>query len=152
MYNLRAIIAGIIILFSTQSLCTQEAEYKIIKDIAEPVKLIGLNVQELFAVFGPPTAVYPVRGIAEWQDDVVFVYKGVDFYLSKDHVWQVSVLSERGINIGDPKSAVILVFGEAAVDNGSFIIIPSLSWQIDARYNIDIKGKVSEIYIYRTDY
>lgn len=119
----------------------------------DAVSLIGMDVAELIESFGPPDAVYPSRGIEPWQDDVVFEYSGVDFYLYKDKVWQLSLDSGRGISRGDPRAAVLLVLGEAAQDNEKYILgrLRDTSWPLEWRFNIE-DGRVSAIYLYRMDY
>jgi hypothetical protein len=123
-------------------------------DEADPVGLIGMSVRELIDFFGAPESVYPSRGLEPWQDDVVFVYPKIDFYLFKDMVWQVSLDSANGISKGDPRAAVLLVLGEKAQDKKSYILdkVPNVSWPLEWRFNIDNAGKVSAIYLYRMDY
>jgi hypothetical protein len=118
-----------------------------------PVDFIGMSVTELFENFGPPAAVYASRGIETWQDDVVFEYSGVDFYIYKDKVWQLSLNAGKGIQTGDPRAAVLLVLGETAKDNGGHILgrLRNASWPLEWRFNIE-DGKVSAIYLYRMDY
>ncbi|MDR2865299.1 MAG: hypothetical protein LBV68_06815 [Spirochaetaceae bacterium] len=128
--------------------------YQKISGIQDPVALIGMSLTEMLEAFGPPVSVYALRGAEEWQDDVVFEYKGMDFYLYKDRVWQVSPLSIYNISVGDPKMAVTLSWGDKAADKDSYMIyeVPGKAWKIELRYNIDAKGKISAIYIYRADY
>jgi hypothetical protein len=122
-------------------------------NVENPVDFIGMSVTELFENFGPPVAVYASRGIEPWQDDVVFEYSGVDFYIYKDKVWQLSLDSGRGINMGDPRAAVLLVLGETARDKNNYIVgrPRNTSWPLEWRFNIE-GGKVSAIYLYRMDY
>jgi len=47
----------------------------------DPFSFVGMKVAELVERFGPPIAVFAVRGNEIWQDDVVFRYTGVDFYM-----------------------------------------------------------------------
>jgi len=123
-------------------------------DIEDPLELIGLNIAEVFKLFGIPQAVYPVRGLKEWQDDVVFEYKDLDFYIFRNHVWQASIKKANGIAVGDPKKTIEIVHNGKAKDNGSnfTIEIPNLPWKTAVRYDIDSKGKISAIFIYRMDY
>ncbi|MDR3356843.1 MAG: hypothetical protein LBO04_06605 [Spirochaetaceae bacterium] len=119
----------------------------------DAVRLIGMDVSELIENFGPPLAVYASRGIEPWQDDVVFQYSGVDFYIYKDRVWQLSLDAGHGISKGDPRAAVFLVLGETAQDNEKYILgrLRDTSWPIEWRFNIE-NGRVSAIYLYRMDY
>jgi hypothetical protein len=119
----------------------------------DAVNFIGMSLAELFENFGQPKAVYSSRGIEVWQDDVVFEYEGVDFYIYKDRVWQVSLDAGNGISKGDPRAAVLLVLGGAARDNENHILgkLPDTSWPLEWRFNIE-NGRVSAIYLYRMDY
>ncbi|MDR3300971.1 MAG: hypothetical protein LBT01_00380 [Spirochaetaceae bacterium] len=137
-----------------QELSVAAPAYKTIADIEDPVALIGMSIGDVLAMFGPPRVVYASRGSAEWQDDVVFEYAGIDFYVYRDRVWQVSPSRTDKIRLGDPQLTVVMVYGEAAIDKGSYFItgVPERAWKIEIRYNIDAKGKVSAIYIYRADY
>jgi hypothetical protein len=119
----------------------------------DAVEFIGMSIAELFENFGQPRSVYSSRGIEVWQDDVVFEYEGVDFYIYKDRVWQVSLDAGNGISKGDPRAAVMLVLGGAARDNENHILgkLPNTSWPLEWRFNIE-NGRVSAIYLYRMDY
>jgi hypothetical protein len=144
--------------FSLAILYAQENQgepvYKTITEIDDPVALIGMSVRDVLATFGPPENVYAVRGAEEWQDDVVFEYKSIDFYLYRNRVWQITPPKINNISIGDPKAVVALVHGDKLKDNGAYIIteVPGRAWKIETRYNIDANGKIGAIYIYRTDY
>jgi hypothetical protein len=122
-------------------------------DTEDFVTLLGMGMRDVIAAFGPPVSVYASRGVETWQDDVVFEYPGVDFYIYRDKVWQLYLDEGGGIRKGDPKAAVLLVLGATAQDNGSHIIGPlsHTSWPVEWRFNID-NGKVSAIYLYRRDY
>jgi hypothetical protein len=128
--------------------------YKTIKDIEDPVMLIGLGIEDVLTMFGPPVNVYALRGGEEWQDDVVFEYNKIDFYLYRNRVWQITPPEVNNISVGDPGTVVALVHGDKLNDKGAYIIteIPGRAWKIEIRYNIDAKGKIATIYIYRTDY
>jgi hypothetical protein len=119
----------------------------------DAVSLIGMSVSELIENFGSPGAVYASRGIETWQDDVVFEYPGVDFYIYRDRVWQLGLETGYGISMGDPRAAVLLVLGEEARDNEKYILgrLRDTSWPLEWRFNIE-NGKVSAIYLYRMDY
>ena len=120
----------------------------------DPVSLIGLSLGEAFSRFGPPAAVYALRGEAPWQDDVVFEYADADLFFFKDRVWQARLKAANGIKVGDARVAVTLVFGNAAEDRGSHFVVtvPNRSWPVEYRYSLDAHGRVSSIYLYRPDY
>jgi hypothetical protein len=119
----------------------------------DPASLIGLTLQELIARMGIPQSVYAVRGMEEWQDDVVFVYTDGDFYVFKDRVWQVGINAAFRIRAGDPKAAALLALGEGAEDRGDHLHYPiaGRSWPLALRCNFDSTGKVTVIFIYRSD-
>ncbi|MDR2617318.1 MAG: hypothetical protein LBC62_00480 [Treponema sp.] len=120
----------------------------------DPASFIGLTLEELIGRFGVPQAVYAVRGLEEWQDDVVFVYSQGDFYVFKDRVWQIGLKSAYRIRAGDPKSAAFLALGEGASDKGDYALcaLSGWSWPVTMRCNFDEAGKVSDIFIFRSDF
>lgn len=116
--------------------------------------LLGMELGELIGRFGPPEAVFPVRGDEEWQDDVVFVYSEGDFYISKDRVWQVAFKSLQGLKLGDPKPAALLVMGDETRDEGDYALapFPGGGWPRMLRVNFNSAGLISAIFIYRSDF
>ena len=120
----------------------------------EPLSFVGIKLEELIDRFGPPKAVYAVRGNEEWQDDVVFSYSEGDFYIYKDRVWQAALTSAYGIEIGDVKRVVFLALGEDVEDKGDHILypLPSTSWPLMLRVNISADSRVSAIFVYRPDF
>jgi hypothetical protein len=119
----------------------------------DPALLIGFTLTDLIGRFGTPRSVYPVRGLQEWQDDVVFVYDEVDFYIIKDRVWQVGLKSAYFIGSGDSRAAVILSFGEPLSSGDDYAVFPlkGNNWPLALRCNFDAVGKVKAIFIYRLD-
>ncbi|MDR2096104.1 MAG: hypothetical protein LBP76_11415 [Treponema sp.] len=121
----------------------------------DPAALIGLTLEELLRRFGTPLSVYAVRGVEEWQDDVVFVYNEADFYVYKDRVWQMSLKSAYGIGIGDTRSAALLAMQGAVEQSASSYLQCSLQnkpWNTKLRVNFDKAGLVSLIFVYRSDF
>jgi hypothetical protein len=128
---------------------------------------IGMTLEDLFGRLGLPRSVYAIRGIEEWQDDVVFVYDEGDFYILKDRVWQVGLKSAFRIKSGDSRQAVFQVFGESFVEGeprapspaedseggGDYMVFPleGYSWPMAVRCNFDSAGKVKIIFVYRSD-
>jgi len=152
--------------------------------IEDPVSYIGLNLNELYAKLGPPESVYAARGLEDWQDDVVFVYKEGDFYILKDRVWQLGLKSALGIGAGDNAASVSLILGSnnlarpaltsgpasgtaiksGPVGTGSpgsgetresgsslYYFIDGKSWPLMLRCDFNKAGRVSVIFIYRSD-
>jgi hypothetical protein len=123
--------------------------------LGDPAALIGLTLEELLRQFGTPLSVYAVRGLEEWQDDVVFVYDEVDFYIYKDRVWQLGLKSAYGIKTGDTRAAAIQVMQGAAEQSALTHLQYSLqnrAWNIKLRVNFDRAGLVSVIFVYRSDF
>jgi hypothetical protein len=120
----------------------------------DPVDVIGLNLEMVYARYGPPGSVYAARGAEEWQDDVVFVYNDWDLYVYKDRVWQVGLKSSHGIRLGDSPGMISLVLGEGVQTFGGYMLykLPSRSWPLEMRFDLNAAGKVTAIFIYRSDF
>jgi hypothetical protein len=122
-------------------------------DDTVPVSFIGLSLNELIARYGAPLLVRAERGEETWQDDVVFTYKMGDLYVYRDHVWAVSVKSAYRVSMGDTKASALLALGGAAKDMGNGISCPlmGMDWPLMLRCDVDKNGKISSIFIYRSD-
>ena len=127
-------------------------------DPSDPASFVGLTLPELLSRMGPPKSVYPVRGIEEWQDDVVFSYDPGDIYILKDRVWQVGFKSAMGIKAGDNAAEVSLILGANASvrfaesrQTSAFYFLDGKSWPMMLRCDFDKEGRVLVIYIYRSD-
>lgn len=122
--------------------------------VSDISSLIGLTIEELIARFGIPGSVHAVRGLESWQDDVVFVYKERDFYIYKDHVWQIAVKAAYGVKIGDHETLVSQTLGKERiryVDDYLLFALPSQTWPLMLRISFNNLRAVSAIYIYRPD-
>ena len=119
----------------------------------DPASFIGYSLEELISHFGVPRSVYPVRGLEEWDDDVVFVYQEGDFYIIKDRVWQIGLDNAFLIRAGDTRAAVLLRFGQSLLYGEDFVIYPlgGYHWPMAVRFNFDLNGRVRAIFIYRSD-
>jgi hypothetical protein len=119
----------------------------------DPALLVGLTLNDLIQRFGIPNSVHAVRGLEEWQDDVVFVYDEGDFYILNDRVWHIGLKSAYLIRTGDPRSAVSLSFGQALRGGTDYAIfsLQGYNWPLALRFNFDSAGRVSAIFIYRSD-
>ena len=135
----------------------------------EQYALIGITLEELIDRFGPPRTVAAARGTETWQDDVVFQYTGVDFYIYINRVWQIQFTTTHGISHGNRKTAVLQtlgfyafsaasgISGGEAEDKGDHILMPvtSRDWPLMLRVNFnsdDTTGQVTAIFIYRLDF
>ncbi|MDR3304013.1 MAG: hypothetical protein LBS86_06340 [Treponema sp.] len=119
----------------------------------EPSSFIGLTLIELIGRFGVPTSVYAARGMEMWQDDVVFMYEAGDFYVYKDHVWQVSLKSAYGIRLGDSRAAVTraLRWPTQSYGDSTLCVLSGLAWPLTLRIDY-VNAAVSAIRIYRSDF
>ena len=119
----------------------------------DPASLIGLTLEDLIRRFGAPRSVYPVRGIEEWQDDVVFVYNEGDFYIMKDRVWQLGLRSAYLVRSGDYRSSAFFNLGEVvySAEDYAIFLLKGYNWPLALRCNFDAAGRVTLIFIYRSD-
>jgi len=120
---------------------------------SDPSLLIGTTLSDLFKNYGVPKNVYAVRGVAAWQDDVVFVYDNIEFFIFGSRVWQLKVRSAYNIKDGDTKAAVSKVLGEGRSFEGYTLYqLPNKTWPIMLRVNWDTSGRAAGLYIYRSDF
>jgi len=120
----------------------------------EPLSFVGMTLADLVERFGTPAAVFAARGNEPWQDDVVFQYAGRDFYIYRDRVWQVKLISAFGVSNGDTRTAALAALGNTAQNRGDHALLPvsGANWPLMLRVNFNETGLVSAIYIYRPDY
>jgi hypothetical protein len=122
--------------------------------LPEPESLIGLTLQGLYDLLGVPQRVYAVRGIDEWQDDVMLVYPQGDFYVFQDRVWQLGLKAAWGLRIGDSREAVLLALGEEAREGEDYFLLPvqGRPWPVMLRVNMGGSARVAGIFLYRDDF
>jgi hypothetical protein len=122
----------------------------------DPSALIGLTLEALLGRFGTPQSVYAVRGLEDWQDDVVFVYQAGDFYVFRDRVWQIGLKSAYGISVGDPRAAVELALGDKAevFEDHFLLALPGRAWPLTLRVNLSgpARASVSALFVFRPDF
>jgi len=121
---------------------------------SDPLSFVGMTLADLIGRFGTPSAVFAARGNELWQDDVVFRYAGADFYIYRDRVWQVKLVSAFGVSNGDSKTAALLALGNTAQDRDDHALLPLTggNWPLMLRVNFNETGLVIAIYIYRSDF
>jgi len=119
----------------------------------EPFSFIGMRLDELVSRFGAPRSVNVSRGDELFQDDVVFAYNDIEFYIFRDRVWKLGLRSVFGMKTGDAKSAALQVLGNNAKDEGDYLLydIPGGAWPVTMRVNIT-NNRISAIFIYRPDF
>jgi len=120
---------------------------------ADPASLIGMTLSDLLKNYGAPKNVYAVRGIEAWQDDVVFVYDNIEFYIFGNRVWQLKVRSAYNVKDGDSRAVVGRVIGEGRNFEGYTLYqLPGKAWPLTLRINWDLSGRAAGLYIYRSDF
>jgi len=140
----------LLLLFLTFSLHAQERPLNTGLSIEEQQAFVGMMLSEVIDRFGPPRTVAVARGIELWQDDVVFRYTGVDFYIFRDRVWQVRFLATHGVSIGDRKETVLHTLGEMAEDMEEYVLLPidGQNWPLILRVNFNNDENVNAIFLY----
>lgn len=124
-----------------------------------PTKFIGMTIRELLLAFGVPSSVVAVRGSEAWQDDIVFKYPGgLSFYIYVNRVWQVSVGGEytksfMGFALGSPLEVAVSMFGLPKAQDTQYSewILPFENWPLRLRAILDANGKVTALFLYRSD-
>ena len=126
--------------------------------ITDEASYVGMTLEELIIRFGIPRSVHAVRGIVEWQDDVVFVYDAADFYIYRNRVWQVGLTSYMGVNTGDFGQIVPLIMDTApgfsmldSPPNFTAYYMYEQSWPMILRFDLNDAGRVRGIFIFRSD-
>ena len=119
----------------------------------DPSSLIGMTLSDLIKNYGVPKNVYAVRGVAVWQDDVVFVYDRIEFFIYGNRVWQVKVRSAYNVKDGDNRAAIGRIMGEGRNFEGYTLYqLPGKAWPLMLRINWDTSGRAEGLYIYRSDF
>jgi hypothetical protein len=145
----KRILLIIILIFSTIQIFSQERPLNTGLSLEEQQAFIG-SMSDIIERYGPPRSVAVARGTELWQDDVVFRYTGVDFYVFRDRVWQVRFNTTHSISNGDRKDVVLLTLGETVVDMGEFVLlqIDGKDWELVLRVNFNDNQIVNAIYLY----
>jgi hypothetical protein len=120
---------------------------------ADPSLLIGMTLSDLIKNYGVPKNVYAVRGVDSWQDDVVFVYDNIEFFIFGNRVWQLKTTTAYNIKDGDTRAAVTKTMGEGRNYEGYTLYqLPGKAWPLMLRINWDASGRAAGLYIYRSDF
>jgi len=122
------------------------------------IELLGMTLQETYAVLGIPKKVFPIRGEEAWQDDVVFDYDGLYVYWFENRVWQVSIdagydESVYGLVIGSSMDGVVTELGNPFHIGGSELIYLLRDRGYPVRVRLCFSEKrLTDVYIYRADF
>jgi hypothetical protein len=122
-------------------------------------ELLGLTLADAITSFGPPQHVYPVRGDRPWKDDVVFFYSThLYLYWYDDRVWQIRFDehfegSFLGLSMGEDRTAAARKLGKplAAKDDWDIFQLSDRGFPVRARL-FYTAGRISDVYIYRSDF
>jgi hypothetical protein len=125
----------------------------------DPAVLLGLSLGEAFARFGAPASVMPVRGDAEWQDDVAFVYgSGYTLFMFGDRLWQLRFTkpylgSIYGIFIGDGSDKALSILGQPYENGPGFLLfrMPFKSYPVRLRLALQ-DDRIVDAYLFRADF
>lgn len=126
----------------------------------DPLPLIGMDAVAAFEAFGPPREVFPLRGVEQAEDDVVFFYDGFLYlFWFRSRVWQVR-FDRRfdgrvlGLAIGMSRTQVC----EACPSRPLLPSGDSLYFDVtEAPYPVRVRlvfasEALQDIYVYRSDF
>jgi len=162
-YNFPA-IAIIIFLFSLLPLHSQSRDNADLQLQVE--NLLGLAPAEVFAKLGAPESIYPLRGKAHWQDDVIFYYdSNIYLFFFDNRVWQIrcdhrSKQTILGITPGMKKAKVRGLLGKPyhSEDIEDIYLNPAGITRIEKGFPVRLRliydkdNNLFDIYLYRGDY
>jgi len=151
---MKQILFLLLILFLSFPMWAQERPLNTGLSNEEQYAFIGMMIDEVIEKYGPPRSVAAARGVDLWQDDVVFRYTGIDFYIYIDRVWQVKFSTTHNVSINDKKAEVLLTLGETAEDKEDHVLfsIEGLNWPLMLRINFNENENAVSIFLYRSDY
>ena len=159
-------LAAIIYLAVILPLHSQSRENPVPQPQAHAENLLGLSPAEVFEKLGAPESVYPLRGKAHWQDDVIFYYSSnLYIFFFDNRVWQIrcdhrSKDKVVGITPGMKKSAVRGVIGKPyhSEESEDIYLNPAGITRIEKGYPVRLRliydkdNILFDIYLYRGDY
>lgn len=122
------------------------------------IPYIGSDPQKAFTAFGIPVSLNVLRGEEPSLDDVVSVHDaGVYLFWFRDRVWQIGFGSYftgtfEGVKIGMKEADLTAKLGKPLLRDEKMIVyeIFHREFPVSMRFVIE-QGKVSEMYLYRSD-
>lgn len=138
-----------------------ESEAQLSLDALEAKSLlafIGGDPKKAFEAFGAPVSLNVLRGAEPPLDDVVTVHEaGVYLFWFQDRVWQIGFGSYfsgtfEGISVGAKESDLIEKLGKPLLRDEKMVVYEVFhrEFPVSMRF-VTEQGKVSEIYLYRSD-
>ncbi len=124
-----------------------------------PEQYIGMEPDEVWNTFGPPTHLFSRRGDNAAEDDVVFYRSGLYLYWFQNRIWQVRADRNysgflAGIRIGDSLDSVLEKYPDLLSKTAESIIIEINRdiYPVRLRLALDSQGTVNDMYLFRGDY
>ena len=159
-------LAAILYLFFVSPLHSQSRDNAISLAQVQAENLLGLTPPEVFEKLGAPESVYPLRGRAHWQDDVIFYYSSnLYVFFFDNRVWQIrcdhrSKDKVLGVTPGMKKSAIRGVLGKPyhSEDSEDIYLNPAGITRADKGFPVRLRliydkdNNLFDIYLYRGDY
>lgn len=121
-------------------------------------QLLGMTPPQAIEILGPPSEVYTLK-VAEaiWQP--VFYYpQQIYLFFQQNRVWQVRMdrrygESFQGISMGMSRESVLTILGSPKTEDPGFLLYDLPYSSFPRRWRIILtEGKVSDIFIYRSDF
>ena len=154
-----AVLIGLV-LFSALAASAAAQESDPLPVAAEFTAKLGWTPAEALAWMGAPESLFPYRGAAEREDTVAFFYPDrLYLFWFRDRVWQVRA-DERwdgevdGVRMGMDLEEVISLWGPPIndVDPQPTWTLPDRGYPVRIRLYFDEDGRLSDLYVYRSDW
>jgi hypothetical protein len=126
---------------------------------AGPTELIGMDPAQAFAALGAPAGIFTPRGAVPNEDDVVFFYPDFRYvFWFGNRVWQVSydrryAGSVLGFSIGMGRAEAEAAAPGRLQESGGSLFLSVDTGRFPLRVRLALaEGRVSDIYVYRSDW
>jgi hypothetical protein len=126
---------------------------------AGPTELIGMDPAQAFAALGAPAGIFTQRGAVPNEDDVVFFYPDFRYvFWFGNRVWQVSydrryAGSVLGFSIGMGRAEAEAAAPGRLQESGGSLFLSVDTGRFPLRVRLALaEGRVSDIYVYRSDW
>jgi hypothetical protein len=125
----------------------------------DPTELIGMDPAQAFAALGAPAGIFTQRGAVPNEDDVIFFYPDFRYvFWFGNRVWQVSydrryAGTVLGFSIGMGRAeADAAASGRLRESDGSlYLTVDTGRFPLRVRLAM-VGGRVTDIYVYRSDW
>ncbi len=122
---------------------------------------IGWTPEEAFSELGAPVNIFTYRGATPEEDNAVFFYPDRSYlFWFQDRVWQVRVDSLwegdiDGVTMGMSLEEVIAAWGRNPINMSEAAptwTLPDRGYPVRIRLYFNEHGRVSDIYVFRSDW